>query len=256
MSEHFDLRLLLDRWPYDPSDNVRIVRGADGRPILQVRLALGIEQYELEGRPDGQKPYGKETALDYHLERLAKAKSSGQAAAFELSPSDCAELFDEGTLFYYRYLHLFQAKDWRRTMRDTERNLRLFDFVRQHAQRPADQEHLEKWRPYLLRMNAAARAMLELTRADYSGSLRIVQAAIEQIESLPEREEEAFLLERQRSLEALRDLATQIEQNRPLSELERLERELQQAVAAQKFERAAVLRDLIRELRKRERQPG
>jgi protein-arginine kinase activator protein McsA len=49
---------------------------------------------------------------------------------------------------------------------------------------------------------------------------------------------------------ALRELAQQIRKNRPLSELERLEHQLRRAIDRQEFERAAELRDRLRELRK------
>src|ERR1041385_4718989 len=103
MDKKFDLRDLLKDWPYDPENDVRRIE-VDGREVLQVRLPLGIEQYELHGRPDGQRPYGKESLLDHHLERLGEAERDGKAADFALTPDDCAELFSEGTLNYYRYL--------------------------------------------------------------------------------------------------------------------------------------------------------
>ena len=62
-------------------------------------------------------------------------------------------------------------------------------------------------------------------------------------------EDETFQFELQRSLTALRDLAAQLQRHKPVSELERLERELLQAIEAQEFERAATLRDRIRALR-------
>jgi protein-arginine kinase activator protein McsA len=48
---------------------------------------------------------------------------------------------------------------------------------------------------------------------------------------------------------ALRELESQIQKNRPLSELEKLEHQLRRAIDTQEFERAARLRDRIRELR-------
>src|SRR5436309_5407782 len=108
MSDAVDLRSLLQGWPYDPENNARIVSGADGRQFMQVRTALGVEQYELDGRPDGLRPYDRESALDYHLQRSTRAREAGQETSFELSDRECAELFNEGTLYYYRYLHLFQ----------------------------------------------------------------------------------------------------------------------------------------------------
>jgi protein-arginine kinase activator protein McsA len=65
-------------------------------------------------------------------------------------------------------------------------------------------------------------------------------------------DEETFKFERERSLTALRELAEQIQKNRPLSEMEQLEHQLRRAVERQEFERAAKLRDRIREMKKQQ----
>lgn len=249
MSDVVDLRSLLASWPYDPEQEVRLLRADDGRQIMQVRTPLGIEQYELEGRPDGVRPHGMESALEFHLGRLAAAKAAGHEADFELSPADCAELFSEGTIYYYRYLRLFQLRDWPRTVRDTARNLRLFDLVRRYAAREEDQTYLEKWRPYLVRMNAAAAALQELEKGAHTRALSLVRTAISRIEALAELDDETFKFERERSLLALRELAEQVQKSKPVTELESLERQLCQAIETQQFERAAELRDQIREVR-------
>jgi hypothetical protein len=249
MNGSVDLRSLLDAWPHDPDENVRIIRGHDGREIMQVRLPLGMEQYELDGRPDGRRPHGMASALDYQLRRLALAQAKGREDRFELTSDDCTELFEEGTLYYYRYLSLFRIKDWKRTLRDTTRNLRLFDFVQRYAAREEDRFYLEKWRPYLVRMNAVAAAMIDLEQGHHDRALGLIRSTIQRIEALEAIEDETFKFEQQRSVLALRELAAQLEQTRPLSRRERLERELRAAVEKQEFERAAQLRDRIRALR-------
>jgi hypothetical protein len=249
MTDSIDIRRLLEDWPFEPEKHVRIVRGDDGREIMQVRSPLGIEQYELDGRPDGQ-PVGEwESTLELHLARLEKAKAAGKERSFRIGPAECAALFEEGALYYYRYLHLFQIGDWERTARDTARNLRLFDLVLRYAQRKEDRTHLEQWRPYILRMNTIARAMLEAGHKQHERAVKIVQDGIEKIESLADMDDETFRVERERSIEALRETLAHLENTRPVSELERLNRELRQAIEAQEFERAALLRDRIRALR-------
>src|SRR5688572_23699288 len=167
MSDWLDLRKILKSWPYDPEDDARVIHGENGRSILQVRTPVGIEQYEMEGRPDGERPYGMESALEYQLRRLEEARIQGREPEFELTEAECAELFSEGTLYYLRYVRLFQLRDWTRTIRDTARNLRVFDFVHRYAQREEDQQYLEKWRPYIVRIQATAAAMLELQKPAY-----------------------------------------------------------------------------------------
>ncbi len=249
MSETFDLRQYLTSWPYDPDDDSRFARLTDGRTVLQVRLPLGIEQYEVDGRPDGLRPHGQDSLLELYEDRFAKAQAAGHAESFQLSGEDCVELFNEGTLYYLRYLHLFELHDWKRTARDTARNLRLFDFVRKHASREDDREHLEKWRPYIVRMNAIAQAMTHLEGEDFNAALGVLERAVEIIEALDDVDDETFRFERTRSVGALRELIAQVSRNRPLSEVERLERDMRKAIAAEAFERAAQLRDRIRALR-------
>jgi hypothetical protein len=250
MSDSADLRNLLRSWAYDPENDARIIRGDEGRELLQVRTPLGIEQMELDGRPDGARPHDLESALEFYQRRLEASRVAGKEGDFELSASECGEIFHEGTLYYLRYVRLFQLRDWDRTIRDTARNLRAFDLVHRYAARQEDRDYLEKWRPYILRVNASAQAMRDLEKQRFDAALRSVREALKKIEALEEMEDETFVFERERSQLALRELAAQIEKNRPVPELEQLERQLRRAIERQEFERAAQLRDRIRELKK------
>lgn len=245
MSDSVDLRWLLAEWPYDADENVRMAHGGDGREIMQVRLPLGIEQFELDGRPDGLHPHSCDSSLDYQLSRQAAGSQP-----FILTCKDCSELFAEGMLYYYRYVNLFKLRDWARTVRDTERNLKLFDFVNHYAERHEDQHYLEQWRPYVMRMCACARAMNELESGQFDRALNIIGAASLEIQTLPENAEMLYAFERERSLTALKTLARQIEKSKPVSKLEQLEKKLRKAIFTQEFEKAAVLRDQIKALRK------
>ena len=255
MNDSNDIRDLLDDWPFDPDNDARIIRGKDGREILQIRTPVGLEQLELQGRPDGIRPHQMDSSLEFYQQKLARAEAAGNESDFELDPQDCAELIGEGTLYYFRYLRLFQLNRWADTVRDTARNLGLFDFIRRYAAHEEDQQYLEKWRPYLVRMNIAASALQHLEAGDAPKALKIVQSGREQIEALEDMEDETFELERERSLAALTELETQLQQKQPISPMEVLQRQLRSAIERQEFERAAELRDKIRELRER-RQPG
>jgi hypothetical protein len=249
MNDSNDIRDLLEAWPFDPDNDARIVHGKDGREILQVRTPLGLEQIEMHGRPDGARPHEMTSALEFYQQKLARAEAAGSAAKFELNSQDCAELIGEGTLYYFRYLRLFQLHRWSDTVRDTARNLKLFDFIRRYAAREEDQQYLEKWRPYLVRMNTAASALQLLEKGDAPKALQIVQGGREQIEALEDLDDDTFQLERDRSLAALRELENQVQQRQPVSPVELLQRQLRHAIEQQEFERAAELRDRIRELR-------
>ena len=51
-----DLSRILEAWSYGDKKHVRRVTNHRGDEVLQVRLPLGIEQYEFQGRPDGRRP--------------------------------------------------------------------------------------------------------------------------------------------------------------------------------------------------------
>jgi len=91
--------------------------------------------------------------------------------------------------------------------------------------------------------------MQAMEKGAYDEALRLAREAIQKIESLEELEDDTFKFERERSVMALRELESQIQKNRPLSELEQLEHQLRRAIDKQDFERAARLRDRIRDLR-------
>ncbi len=244
-----DIRDLLRDWPYDADNAVRIVPCGDERDVLQVRTPVGIEQYELEGRPDGQRPHNAESAFAFYQARFDRLKAASEEDEFRLNHTECVELFEESVLYYFRYLHLFQLKEWTLTARDTTRNLRVFDFVHKYAQRKEDRQHLEQWRPYILRMHTTARAMVEADEHAHDRALRILRDGIEQIEGLTEIDNQTFNTERERAVQALRETIIQVEKARPLSEIEQLEKQLRAAIETQSFERAAQLRDQLRDLR-------
>lgn len=241
-----DLKPLLDSWPYDPQNNIRIVE-LNQRRVLQVRTLLGLEQYELEGRPDGKKPYGFKSVFDYYLHKYRECIHGGQE--FSLAPEECNELFQEATLYYLRYTHLFHIGRWDLTIRDTSRNLAVFNFIYRFAQMEEDKFYLEKWRPYVLKIRAAAFAMREVENGNYLKALQILRRELAKVENLPNINEEIFYIEKERAINMLTELIHQIELMRPLSLEEELEIELQKAIQHEEFEKAARLRDQLRAIR-------
>lgn len=157
-----DLRRYLDRWPYNAGDNVRLVPGGDGRGILLVRRPMGIDQHEADGRPDGRRPWGMESTLDYQLGRVAAFEASSRVARFYLTEAECTELFEEGTLYCHRFGHFLCVRDWARAQRDLDHQSRLLDLVEWYAEGEGDRSMVERWRPALRRMKAALQAALLL----------------------------------------------------------------------------------------------
>ncbi len=253
-----DMTDLLNEWSFDPEANVRKISGRDGEAKIQIRVDQGafqgILQLNLDGRPDGRRPHGQDFALDYYRDELKKycREHGASDEGFALDEAACSELFDEGSRLYKRYAFLIQLNDYRRVVRDTERNMELFRFVNRYAEREEDCDNLEKWWPYILRINGVARAMIAIGDQDCDSALVIVQQTRARIGTWPEVEAEEFYIERERSEAALDELEQEILQKKPLSQKEQLERWLQEAVDSEEFEKAALLRDELKKLREGE----
>ena len=243
-----DLTRFFAEWPYDSDNNVRIIAAEDGRQVLQVRQPLGIEQYELDGRPDGQRPAGYETVLEGLEHRLSEYETThGTDQGFELGEEDATRLQNEGILFYYRYLLLFQLNDFQRVTRDTSHNLRICDFLERYAVDEEDAEAVLQFKPYIYRMHSVSRAM-DLVQHHQSNEARaVLESAIEVIQGMTEVDTPAFQFERVRSVNYLKSALEQIDDT-PSDPVSQLKRELDAAVQQEDYERAARLRDHIREL--------
>src|SRR2546430_11745520 len=169
-----DWNTILKDWPHETGTiKVRKIIGLDGREKLQLRIDLGVLQMEMTGRPDGQRPHNCESLLAYHQSRAVRADE--QAEDYELSPEQCTELQQEGIQYYHRYLSLFQINDFAGVVRDTQRNLDLFDLVTEHTDREELSWSLQQFRPYVLMMHTPAKAPISLGQ----GNLTEATAKIE-----------------------------------------------------------------------------
>ena len=245
-----DIGSILKNWPYDPQNSIRKVIDPGGVEKIQVRVDQGafqgVLQMELDGRPDGQKPYNQTFVLDYQKKLLQKhVGASGSTAGFDLDEHACSEIFDESRRIYERYVFLLQIRDYSRVVRDTERNMDVFRFVNRYAERGEDRKNLEKWWPYILRIHAVARVMIATQQEDYDTALEIIHDAQTKIANLEGVEAEEFEMEKKRSQDSLRELKDEILSKRPQSPAEKLKEELAQAVEEEDFERAAAIRDKI-----------
>lgn len=245
-----DITELLREWEYDPDNYIRVVRLKDGREVLQVRQPLGIEQYELNGRPDGKKPFQKESVLREYLDRQEYHKLLFSTDEnFKLNYEDFILLQDEGMLYYARYLLLYQIGDYQRTVRDTEHNLAICDFVDKYLPDLEVKNELLQYRPYILKINAISRAMIKIQKKSKNAAREILKSAIDYIQNIPDINTPTFKIEKHRSLDSLRTTLLEISEG-DFSNIEKMEIELSKAVEEENYERAAELRDQIQKLKK------
>lgn len=247
-----DLTPLLDEWPFEPGQiNVRLVDGLDGVHRIQVRLDLGIIQMHLNGRPDGQRPFGFPSLLAYHEARIDEAQSEEEDhdGAVELSPEDCKGLRDEALQYYHRYIALLVLEDYEGVARDTSRNLRVLDLCAQHAAAEPDRSALEQFRPYILMMRARALASHALQHDEAKAALVAIDDGLESLRKCFEQQGRSSEYEESSEVQLLRGMRGALLPQLPVSQRAELRQRLQEAIAQENYELAAILRDELRLLR-------
>ena len=248
-----DITPVLKGWDYESGTiNVRKVNGIDGTPKLQMRLDLGLLQMEMSGRPDGAKPHGFESLLDYFEAQLAEhRRTNGSDLGFHLSSEQCQSLREESLMYYQRYLSLFVLEEFAGVVRDTSRNLRVLDLCGRFAIDESDRLVLEQYRPYITMMNSRASAYLQLKSGRPAEALRTVDAGLKSIREFFEKfgQEEAY--GRSNEVRVLKRFAREIRRKLPVNPMDRLQRKLEKAVKKEEYEEAARLRDKIAALQHR-----
>ena len=243
-----DLNTLLHDWPHESgSIKVRKILGLDGREKLQLRIDLGILQMEMTGRPDGTRPHNCESLLHYHQRRAARCESRGDT--YELSTEQCSELQQEGIQYYHRYLSLFQINEFQAVIRDTQRNLDLFEFVSEHTDRDELAWSFQQFRPYVLMMNTRAKASILLGDGRFSDAIDEIERGRDAIEEFFQNSNFPELAQKSSEIAFLEEWLEEVTAKRPLSKLEIMQREMEVAIASELYERAAELRDAIKLLK-------
>jgi hypothetical protein len=243
---YLDITDLLKQWDYDPDNTIRIQKLRDGREVLQLRQPFGIEQYELVGRPDGKRPFNKGSILEEFLDRIERYKKAHSTdEGFKLKHEDFVLLQSEGMLYYSRYLILFQIEDYERTARDTTHNLLICDLVDKYLDNEEDKKEILQFMPYIVRINAIAKAKIQENKKLKNAARQILKSAIELIHNIPQIDTPTFQIEKKRSIETLKTKLTEISSDQSISPLEKLQTDLDKAVEEENYEKAAKLRDTI-----------
>lgn len=243
-----DIASVLSDWPYEPGRiSVRRIVGEDGQPKIQLRLDLGLLQMETEGRPDGQRPYGCESYLDYYRKHLRRHRlTHGSDEGFELDDEACEQIRTEAMMYYHRYLSEFALDEYEAVIRDTQRNLKALDLCNKYAVEETDRMAMEQFRPYILMMMARAKAMMSLERDDFSAARRAVEEGLEEIRVYTSRAGQKSAVEASGEMAVLQALLEEIERREPIDPVRAIEASLARAVEEERYEDAAQLRDQLR----------
>jgi hypothetical protein len=249
--DHFpndmDISGALRGWNFQPGQvNVRLIRGSNGKPKLQLRLDLGLLQMELDGRPDGKRPHRALSELHYLTQKLHAHESRHHSnAGFALTARDCQALREESAMFYHRYLSLFVLEQYPAVIRDTQHNLDVLDLCHRFGRSEYDRMCLEQYRPYILMMNIRAKACEALRQGYVRTAIAYLRGGIRKIASLFPREHRKSMLHASNEARVLLDMIKQIRSQLPPDPRDLLKSRLKLALAAERYEEAADLRDQI-----------
>ena len=235
MSSHKGLDDILREWEFDPhSLSVRLVKGDDGRDVIQMRVDLGVLQMETQGRPDGYNPDGFATFLDSVLDFEKKDQE------FIMSEEQCFEADREFVQFYHRRISWLRLQHYHRAVEDADHTLSLMDVCRDHSTEEEWTMSHEQYRPFVLfhRTQAAALAALSdsdatLAISEINAGLKLMRSVFEEHEAEEEFDEDEMVLQ----LIKLRDSLKEDYVGPTLQE------RLAQAVQTEQYELAAKLRD-------------
>src|SRR5690606_3372653 len=163
---------------------------------------------------------------------------------------------------YHRYICFWQLGFYELCARDTERNLRLFAFVREHARDERGKLRFDQWRPYVTMMHAGAVAtpLVELEQGDAAANVlaaghRRIESFLREYDQAGRAEEVGELVFLQRWKE---EILSKIESDRvgqddtvtpgtgPVDRAADLRAQLQMAIVEERYEEAAMIRDELK----------
>ena len=249
-----DMDEAIQGWPYEPEPGeiiAREVRARDGRTVLQIRVELGVLQLEVDGRPDGARPHGFATYLDYLRYRAAGRGQSpgGKAPPWRWRRSIATEADREFVQFYHRRVAWLSLRRYDQAILRRRPHARPDGLRRRHGD---DEDYIashERFRGLVLFHRTQAAAAL----SPWSGAgprRRSTPSARGSSGSPPTRiavgcaEREPTRSPNPSLIEQLQILEQEIRKNFAVEKT--LREQLDEAVAREDYEQAARLRDQIR----------
>lgn len=240
---HQDIDDALRGWDYNPSlVQARLVQARDGRQIIQLRVDLGILQIETADKPDGSRPHGHATYLDYLLNQKEVAEDAGQS--FTMSAEQCFEADREFLQYYHRRLCWLALHDYAHAIADADHTLTFMDLVRDHSPDREYAEDHEKYRAYVLFHRTQAAASLAAEQGKPEAAVDAIAAGIERIHDFFRAVGHEEQMDENPMVRQLRQLERSLREKHDIQQT--LQEQLDHAVANEEYETAARLRDVLR----------
>ena len=218
-----------------------MIKGGDGRDVLQMRVDMGLLQLETTGRPDGREVEKCGSCLE--LIRTSKLDDSD----FELSEKQRGQVDREFMQFYHRRICWLRLQFYHRAVMDADHTLQLMDACEDVSDDSDWLSTHEQYRPFVLFHRTQAEALGRLEEESPETAVQSINAGLDQLRGffVKHDAEEHFDDDEliQRLIELRESLRKEYKVGPTLAE------RLNEAVANEKYELAAKLRD---ELTKRD----
>jgi hypothetical protein len=227
---------LLKEWEFDPKiPSVRLVKGGDNRDVLQMRVDLGLLQMETQGRPDGRKPKGHASYLDYLLD------AEERDADFNMTDEDCFEVDREFVQYYQRRISWLRLQHYHRAIEDADHTLALMDVCLDHCNDEDWTISHEQYRPFVLFQRTQAAALAALDDAGAQPAIAEINKGLEAMLQVFTEHDAEDQFEDDEMVEKLTELRSSLRNQYKLGPS--LEERLAEAVKSEQYELAAQLRD-------------
>lgn len=233
-NQHLDY--LLKQWPFEAESLcVRLIKGADGRDVIQLRVDLGILQLETTGRPDGVHPEGHSTVLEWLCHREARDPD------FELDDETCNEIDREFVQFYHRRVAWLRLQKFENAVRDADHTLALMDFCREHSQCEEWTLQHEQHRAFVIFHRSQAAALQAIEEQSAAKAIEALNDGLELIEENFAEMGWEDQFDSDELVNRLIDLRESLRQDFDIGKS--LREQLDEAVESEQYELAAKLRD-------------
>lgn len=146
-------------------------------------------EYELRGRPDGERPHGDTSLADYFLSPAGEDR-------LPLSEEDLALLRDESWQYYVRRNFAFLLEEYSQARDDAEHNLAIWNLVEQSDVSEDAKWAYLRWWPWIERDRAIAQALWCLQHGDAHAAATELYRAQRSIEQYGERRAAFYARER------------------------------------------------------------
>lgn len=229
---------VLSDWPFSPEMvTTRLVHDGQ-RQVIQLRVDMGLLQMETQGRPDGDRPFGHASTLDWiHSRELTETE-------FQLDFDQCMAVDREFAQFYHRRICWIQLKRFAEAASDADHTLALMDACLRHSPNQDWTLSHEQHRPFVIFHRTQALALQRVSEGEdaeqaiveINNGLTLIEQFYETYEIEEDFEDDELV---KRLVDIREDLRDRFEVGKTLQE------RLNDAIESEQFELAARLRDEI-----------